>query len=465
MNLNGESVLDELTSFKELSSFNDQIIAELFSEEDDTVQFRVKQLADKIESETAGMEYQEAVNYYNDNVAESLWSLIPRAAKFVGGLLGGGGDGSQAKSSSTSSGGTATTSGGNIEFNPVIQVTPTVTQTPVQTTSQAPVQRSSSSSGSSSRSYSRSQTANQFNPQFNPYLNFNPYLIQQQAQQYQQQQIPGWVAPIPVPQPPQPLNPCPPCPPVPQIMPAPQQNPSPQQQTSQNVSQQIMNALSNPQAMSMLTNMISNNLNASRSTGFRESLSEADEDAAEFLPIIGAIASAVVPSLIQAAPSIIKGIGGMFSGRGKRPQQRQARRYTPPPNRFIPGRPPVPSPATTSVPPQVAPSPAAGIGGMLSGALPQLMSLIQNPQITGALGNLLNTGVSALTNMGAENVPISEAAFLNAIAEYAQMAAEDLENLGMGDNLGYMKDSAGEWKYDPNISTYRAESLLETIQS
>jgi hypothetical protein len=108
---------------------------------------------------------------------------------------------------------------------------------------------------------------------------------------------------------------------------------------------------------------------------------------------------------------------------------------------------------------------AAGANAGSAGALNGLLSIIQNPQITAALGNLLSTGVSSLTHVGQAQVPVTEAAFLNAISEYARMAEEELETTGAGDSLDYMKDDSGQWKYDPNISTYRAEALVEAIHS
>lgn len=81
------------------------------------------------------------------------------------------------------------------------------------------------------------------------------------------------------------------------------------------------------------------------------------------------------------------------------------------------------------------------------------------------LSSLLHTGPGSTVPLGSSQIPVTEAAILNAISEYAQMAAEELESLGYADNLEYMKDSAGGWKYDPNISTYRAEALMEAFTS
>ena len=220
--------------------------------------------------------------------------------------------------------------------------------------------------------------------------------------------------------------------------------------------------------------MITANLNAGRPNVARENYPELDDDTAEFLPILGAIASAVAPAVIQAAPSIIQGIGGMFRGGRRRaqpqtrPQQNMVRHAPPPPPRFAP--PPqqfVPQPQPHVQQQQHMQQPAAPPQqpGFLSGALSHLMTLIQNPDITGALGNLLNGGISNLITVGSSQVPVTEASLLNAISEYAQLAAEDLESRGYGDTLEYMKDSTGAWKYDPNISSYRAEALIESINS
>jgi hypothetical protein len=388
-------------------------------------------------------------------------------------LLGGGG------SSGTTSTNTSSNVAPNTNTNTVSPVINYNVSAPIApSVTQAPVQNQSASARSGSSSNSRSQTSNQFNPQFNPSMQFNPYLqfnpalqfspalAQMQMQQQQMANPYGIPQPAPYGQPVQPAPPCN-CPPAGQ-----------QQQQMPQPNQQLMNMLSDPRVMSTLTGMINSNLQAAqRAAGAREGIGEAnDEDMAEFLPILGAIASAVVPTLIQAAPSIIQGVGNLFSGRRRRPaRQASAQRYSPPPGhaqhpvQHTPPPPrPTPQPFQQAPPRPVQPQPVPmtqGANGAASGALSGLLSIIQNPQITAALGNLLNTGISGLTQVGQAQIPVSEAAFLNAISEYARMAEEELESLGTADNLDYMKDDSGQWKYDPNISTYRAEALVEAIHS
>lgn len=493
MNYNNKVVFDELSeSFVDLSSeIDDDVVAELFGENYEVpVRDEIQRLGDRISAETSNLNYDEAVEYFNENLADQVENFLGPIVRTVGGplvgwvadkLLGGGSSGTAATSTNSSTNISPNTNTNTV--SPVINyhvsapVAPSVTQ--------APVQNQSASASSRSGSSSRSQTSNRFNPQFNPSLQFNPYLQfnpqfnpvltqlqlqqQQQLQQQLQQQYGQPVIPQPNPYapPPQPVQqPCN-CPPVQQYAPA----PAPQ------VNQQLSNILSDPRAMATLTNLINANLAAAtqRPAGAREGFEDSDDDTAEFLPILGAIASAVVPSLIQAAPSIVQGVGRMFSGRRRRPapQRRpvpQQQYYRPAPQPMAPAPPPPPqqAPMHTAHLQQVAQQQATAApsaGSFASNALNSLISLIQNPQITAALGNLVQTGVSAATTIGSSQVPVGEAAFLNAISEYARMAEEELESLGSGDNLEYMRDDSGQWKYDPNVSTYRAEALVEAIQS
>jgi hypothetical protein len=478
MAYNGKPVFDEVSETFVHPHIDEGELSEIFGEEESLAE-QFSALSERIASETQGMSYDEAYRYYEENLGEGVWDILKTGAGWVADKVFGGGGGGSTTNTSTNTASNASTSSSNTtntvspNFHTHIDLAPVMQQMAAQRQTTA----ASSSSASRASSQPRTQVANQFNPQFNPYL--QQWMMQQGVMPPGYGYPPAVPYPQPQPQYPQPQQqaPCN-CPPAGQIPAIPQVNPQNNPQNTQNNTiNQLGSLMQNPQAMSMLNNMLTANLTAAQAgRSARESIESdylEDEDMAEILPIIGAVASALAPTLIQAAPSIIQGagkmIGGFFNKRRQRGGQRRQAQQRPNPYRQRYPQAPQQVPQGFAPPQGPAPlqqqqvAPAPGAQGQDSGILGSLMGLLQNPQITSALGNLLQSGVSQLVPVGANATPVSEAAMLNAISEYARLAAEELESAGYGDNLTYMKDDAGQWKYDPSISTYRAEAFVEAL--
>lgn len=491
MAYNGKPVFDEVSETFVHPNIDESELSEIFGE-GESIAEQFSSLTERIASETQGMSYDEAYRYYEENLGEGVWDILKTGAGWVADkVFGGGGGGGGSTSTATNTSTTANSNSNTV--NPTITTNPTITNnidfTPVvqALSNQRQAAAASSSSASRSSSQARTQVANQFNPQFNPYL--QQWMMQQGVMPPGYGYPPAVPYPQPQPQPQyqQPQAPCN-CPPAGQ-MPAPPPQNYPQvnpqnnpQNTQNNTINQLGSLMQNPQAMAMLNNMITANLSGARKESFDEAEDFDEEEMAEIFPFIAAIASAVAPALMKAAPKIVQGagkiVGGLFNKRRSRPASRR-QQYAPQhqvhtpwtsaparpayprmpqqmPQAFAP-QPPHPDPA------QQQANPAPPPQGQDSGMLGSLMGLLQNPQITSALGNLLQSGTSQLVPIGGNATPVSEAAMLNAISEYARLASEELESAGYGDNLEYMKDDSGQWKYDPSISTYRAEAFVEAL--
>ena len=181
-----------------------------------------------------------------------------------------------------------------------------------------------------------------------------------------------------------------------------------------------------------------------------------ERDAEEFFGLLTGIATAV-------APTLIKGIGSLFSKRKRKRNQTQPR----PPGQPIQGTPAqgLASPASTSRQPSTA----------QQDALHSLSRMIRDPRFLSTLAGTLinnttgqqvgNTGTRIVTPKdGAQEVnDITFPAYMNALGYLAQKAAGSAESIGGRQEFSYLTDAKGQFRCNPFNPRERAEMLISKL--
>jgi hypothetical protein len=126
-----------------------------------------------------------------------------------------------------------------------------------------------------------------------------------------------------------------------------------------------------------------------------------------------------------------------------------------------------PAIATTTA---AATAPAAPAGGGMSSALAQLLALLEHPAFRQLLGGqLLGSAGARAVPVGAEGVPVTFPAIMEALSVLAEQAgaeaAEHTGGSGESESTAYLRDASGAYRYDPASPEERAAALVEQLRS
>lgn len=181
-----------------------------------------------------------------------------------------------------------------------------------------------------------------------------------------------------------------------------------------------------------------------------------ERDAEEFFGLLTGIATAV-------APTLIKGIGSLFSKRKRRRKQTQTR----PPGQQIQGTP------TQGLASSTTSSQQSSISQQ--DALHYLSRMIRDPRFLSTLAGTLinntagqpvgNTGTRIVTSKGGvqEVNDITFPAYMNALGYLAQKAAGNAETIGGRQEFSYLTDAKGQFRCNPFNPQERAEMLISKL--